>query len=214
MIKTFLLAIFFSLYSLSNQQQGGVFQSLFRLNRFGTQFQPQNSIELLDTISNVLSLFQCSMMCNLNRQCRTFDYDQLSLICRLFEGEVSTGTVLTNSTSLTSRVGAIIYDITIIPQLYSAYDQACDQCTTFGNRYLQCMNNSCQCPQNTYWTGQICANQGYNGSNCSSSMLSCRGDLNLTCSSKTKLCGVYQPIPSIISIFFHYYIVLSIFSLL
>ncbi|CAF4069866.1 unnamed protein product [Adineta steineri] len=127
------------------------------------------------------------MLCNQNRQCRTFDYDRSSLVCRLFESEYSTGTILTNSSSLTSRIGAILYNTTATSQFYSVYNQTCDQCSTGSNRYLQCINNTCQCPLYTYWNGQKCLNQVYKGSNCSSK-LSCRQDLNLTCYTQTNTC--------------------------
>jgi hypothetical protein len=119
------------------------------------------------------------MMSNQNRQCRTFDYDQSSLICRLFEGELSTGTILNNSTFLTSRIGTINYNNIISSQLYSSYNQTCNQCNIGGNRYLEFLNNTCQCPIHTVSNGQMCMNQLYNGSNCSFSTSSCRQDLNL-----------------------------------
>jgi hypothetical protein len=190
MAKLLELIILLSVYLPSNQQQNLAFQSFIQLTPFGTKFQPRNSIELLDTYTNIRSLLQCSMPCNQNRQCRTFDYDQSTLICRLFEGEFSTGTILYNSTSLTSRIGAIIYNTTIIPDLYSSYNRTCNQCSTDENRYLQCINGTCQCPIHTYWNSQICSNQLYNGSNCSSWTLSCRQDLNLTCSTRTNSCVV------------------------
>lgn len=184
----FLLTIFFSVYPSLHQQQS-FFESNFLLTEFGTAFQPRNSIELLGTFSNVPSLLQCAIKCNQNRQCRTLDYDQLSFVCRLFEGEISTETILTNSIPLSLRIAAILYNSTLALQAYLSYSQTCDQCSIDGNRYLQCMNNTCQCPLHTYWNGQMCLNQVYNGSNCSSS-LSCRQDLNLTCSNQTGACGV------------------------
>jgi hypothetical protein len=190
-IKHCLLIISCLVHLSLHQQQNPIFESSIHLTPFGTLFQPQNSIELLGTFSSITSLLRCTMLCNQNRQCRTFDYDQLSLICRLFEGELSTGTILINSTSLTSRIGAVIYNTIIAQQFYSLYNQTCNQCSIDGNRYLQCINNACQCPTHTYWNGQICLNQLYNGSNCSSFLTSsCRQDLNLICSSQTNLCSV------------------------
>ncbi|CAF2102139.1 unnamed protein product [Rotaria magnacalcarata] len=165
------------------------FQSRIRLTAFGTAFQPRNPIEILSSSSKIQSLFRCAMQCNQNRQCRTFDYDYLSLICRLFEGELSTGSILYNDT-LSSRIGAIFYDATI--QSYSSYGQPCQQCGMGVNRYLQCINNTCQCPPNTFWDGQICLNQLYNGSNCNYSLPSCRQDLNLYCSNQTSKCTVLE----------------------
>ncbi|CAF0789528.1 unnamed protein product [Adineta steineri] len=187
MTKVFLLMIYFVIYPLTFQQKYDLFQSSIYLTQFGTRFQPHDPIELLYTSSSVSSLFRCSMLCNQNRQCRTFDYDQSSLVCRLFESEYSTGTILTNSSSFTSRIGAILYNTTATSQFYSVYNQTCDHCSTGSNRYLQCINNTCQCPLNTYWNGQKCLNQVYDGSNCSST-LSCRQDLNLTCYPQTNTC--------------------------
>ena len=147
----------------------------------------RHPIEFLSTISNVESLIQCVMQCNLNRRCRTCDYDESSLVCRLFEGEFSTGTVLNNQTLSSSRVIGILYDTTDTHQSYSAYNETCDQCGMGINRYLQCINNSCQCPPNTYWNGRMCLNQQYNGSACNYPS-DCRQDLNLTCSNQTRTC--------------------------
>ena len=194
----FELAILFSIYLLSNQQQNHIFQSSLYLTPFGTQFQSSNAIELLGILPNIRSILRCTMMCNQNRQCRTFDYDQSSLICRLFEGELSSGTIVYNSIPITSRIGAINYNTAIIPTLYSAYNQTCDQCTVGGNRYLECINNRCQCPINTYWNSQMCANQVFNGSNCSS-VSTCRQDLNLTCYSPTSTCTFIGAIPSMLA---------------
>ena len=166
MMGTHLLLILCFVIPASYQQQSHMFESCIELAAFGTVFQPRNPIELLGISSNVGSILQCAMQCNQNRRCRTFDYDQSSLVCRLFEGEVSTGTVLSNSTLSSSRVGNIRYSTTDTLQSYASYNQTCDQCGIGVNRYLQCINNSCRCPPNTYWNGQICLNQLYNGSSC------------------------------------------------
>ena len=188
MAKHLLLMLFF-IIPASHQQQSQLFESSIQLTAFGTAFQPRNPIELLGTLSNVRSLLQCAMQCNQNRQCRTFDYDGSSLVCRQFEGELSTGTVLNNSTLLSSRIGSIVYNTSDALQLYASYNQTCDRCGVGINRYLQCINNTCQCPSNTYWNGQMCSNHLYNGSNCNYSS-ACRQDLNLTCSSQTNTCIV------------------------
>ena len=129
------------------------------------------------------------MKCNEDRQCRTFDYDQSSRLCRIFEGEFSTGNVITTSSLSSSRIGAIRYNTTDTAQSFLSYNKTCEHCSNGGNRYLQCMNNRCQCPPNTYWNGQMCLNQLYNGSNCSYTMsTTCREDLNLTCWNQTNTC--------------------------
>ncbi len=117
------------------------------------------------------------IVCNQNVQCRTFDYDSYSLMCRLFEGAVETGQVIPSG-SLTSRVGSV----RLQPSFFAAFGQPCAQCTN--TRYLVCpskRNNTCQCPQNTFWNGVQCENQVYEDSNCSNNQW-CRTDLELTCS--------------------------------
>jgi hypothetical protein len=188
MLKHLLLVLFF-IIPVSHQQQSQSFESSIQLTAFGTAFQPRNPIELLGTSSNVRSLLRCAMQCNQNRQCRTFDYDRSSLICHQFEGDISTGTILNSSVSLSSRIGSIRYNTTDALQQYSSYNQTCDQCGIGINRYLQCINNTCQCPTNTYWNGQMCSNQLYTGAKCNSSS-ACRQDLNLTCSTQMNTCIV------------------------
>ncbi|CAF4147778.1 unnamed protein product [Rotaria socialis] len=196
MEKYFLWIIFFYSHLLPSLHSQ-IFQSRIYLTAFGTAFQPRSPIEILSSSSQIQSLFRCAMQCNQNRQCRTFDYNYLPLVCRLFEGELSTGNILYNITS-SSRIGAILYDVTI--QSYSSYGQTCEQCGMGINRYLQCINDTCQCPPDTFWNGQMCLNQLYNGSNCNYSLPSCRQDLNLSCSYQTSKCtaleiGVISTVP-------------------
>lgn len=187
MAKQFLLVLFFVIPA-SYQEQSQFFESSMQMTAFGMKFQPRDPIELLGTFANVRSLLRCAMKCNQNRQCRTFDYDQASLVCRIFEGEISTGSILNNSVSLvSSRIGSIRYNTTDTLEQYSSYNQTCNQCGIGVNRYLQCINNTCQCPPHTYWNGQICLNQVYNGSYCTSSP-ACRQDFNLTCFNQTSTC--------------------------
>ena len=188
MSKHFLVTMTLLIYSSSHQELSATFQSLTDLTPFGTAFQPRQQIELLGTFANIQSLTICLIHCHQNRQCRTFDYDESSRICRLFEGDFSTGTVTANSNLSSSRVGAILYNTAHTAQSYLLYNETCDQCSTNTNRYLQCRNNTCQCPENTYWNGQVCLNQLYNGSNCSHGWSSCREDLNITCSHRTDTC--------------------------
>lgn len=192
MMATYLLLMLFFAAPASHQQKTHMFESSTQLTEFGTAFEPRHPIELLSTICTVPSLVQCAMQCNQNVRCRTCDYDKSSRVCRLFEGEFSTGTLLNNSTLSSSRVISILHDTADAHQSYSAYNETCDQCGVGINRYLQCINNTCQCPPNTYWNGRICLNQKYNGSSCNFSS-ECRQDLNLTCSTQTRTCTVSKP---------------------
>ena len=114
------------------------------------------------------------LACNLNVQCRTFDYDSSSLICRLFEGALNTGYIM--PVPPTSRVGSLEY----FPIFFSAYHQSCSQCSE--NRYLTCSNNTCECPLHSFWNGSECENQRYENASCLNDEW-CRNDpFGLICS--------------------------------
>jgi hypothetical protein len=99
-----------------------------------------------------------SLACNRNIQCRTFDYDSSSRVCRLFEGALETG--YTVSAAPTSRVGSVQY----LSIFFNAFQQPCSQCTE--DRYLTCLNNTCQCPLHSFWNGSQCENQRYENESC------------------------------------------------
>jgi hypothetical protein len=112
--------------------------------------------------------------CNLNIQCRTFDYDSSSLICRLFEGALNTG--YTVPAASTSRIGSLAYT----PVLFTTFNQPCSECLE--SRYLTCSNNTCQCPLHSFWDGNQCENQRYDNASCLNNQW-CRNDLlGLFCS--------------------------------
>ena len=121
--------------------------------------------------------------CNLNVQCRTFDYDSLSGVCRLFEGSINTGSLI--SAVATSRVASVQLD----PKFYASFGQSCSNCMQ--TRYLTCSNATCQCPPHFFWNGGTCQNQGFSGAPCNGSQW-CRTDqyglicsVANTCASKT-----------------------------
>lgn len=112
--------------------------------------------------------------CNLNIQCRTFDYDSYSAACRLFEGSLNTGSLI--SSAPTSRIGSVV----LFSQFYTNFGQPCPECIQ--NRYLACSNTTCQCPPNFFWNGVACENQRYAGLPCNDYNW-CRADqLELVCS--------------------------------
>lgn len=121
-----------------------------------------------------------SLECNLNIQCRTFDFDESTLACRLFEGAFETGSVINNS--LTSRVGFLRY----FPHHYHAYNQSCSMC--LNDRYLICKNQSCTCPMNSFWNGTICENQRYENQSCVNDDWCRFNQLSFKCSSRN-LCS-------------------------
>ncbi|CAF1100912.1 unnamed protein product [Adineta steineri] len=161
----------------------------FSITKPGNQFQPANIIELLAINPNIRTLIRCAILCDRNIQCRTFDYDSISKQCRLFEGSIDTGILL--SVSSASVVGSIKID----ESLYDLYNASSDACVN--NRFLvsDTLNNWCHCPIHTYWNGSICVNQRYDGEVCASDNW-CRTDLNITCVSSICTGNASSPLTS------------------
>jgi hypothetical protein len=173
--------------SLPYHQASNIFESLIHLTPMGNAYEPRYSIELLKLLGNMKSLLHCSMFCNQDPRCRTFDFDQSTKICRLFESDFSTGNLVSNASTLLARVGAMRYDTDRVMQTYASFNKTCNQSDVADNRYLQCSLNRFQCPSLTFWNGQQCMNQLHRGSNCNAST-DCRTDLNLTCSNQNHKC--------------------------
>ncbi|CAF3171388.1 unnamed protein product [Rotaria socialis] len=124
------------------------FQSYIWLSDWGTKFQPSVQSSLLSQ-SNAPSLLRCSSSCNLNRQCRTFDYDSSSLLCRLFDGTLNTSNI--TSSVQTQRIGSV----TIPTSFFNNYGQPCSKCVE--DRYLTCSGfGTCECPIGSCWNGAQC----------------------------------------------------------
>jgi hypothetical protein len=122
-----------------------------------------------------LILFILCVVCNKNIQCRTFDYDSESFVCRLFEGSIETGQVVPSG-SMMSRVSAVH----LVRNLYIGFGEPCIECIQ--SRYLICSSNgTCQCPLNTVWNGSQCINQRYEDANCLDNQW-CRNDISFLCS--------------------------------
>jgi len=155
-----------------------IYESYMSLSSMGMEFQPQNNIQLISQ-TTIQSKIQCAAACNQLSSCRTFDYDLASQRCRLFEGDSTTGSIISSSSS-TSIAGTV----SISPTLYSStYNQSCQACQA--SRYEVCSINTstCQCPMHSYWNGAVCALQLFEYDICPQ-WDSCRSDLNLSCSSE------------------------------
>ncbi|CAF1507059.1 unnamed protein product, partial [Adineta steineri] len=148
-----------------------------------------NIIELLAINPNIRTLIRCAILCDRNIQCRTFDYDSISKQCRLFEGSIDTGILL--SVSSASVVGSIKID----ESLYDLYNASSDACAN--NRFLvsDTLNDWCHCPIHTYWNESICVNQRYDGEVCANDNW-CRTDLNITCVSSICTGNASSPLTS------------------
>ena len=179
--------IYFSLILFSYGRCSRIFESAFKITAFGTVFRPRHPNELLVPLSSSRSLMRCLMQCNQNLQCRTINYDQSSQICQLFEGELSTGTLIINTSLPFARASAVRFNTESVSQSYTSYNQTCDRCTSGENRYVRCWNSTCQCPSKTFWNSKICQNKMHSGSSCLVSA-ACREDLTFTCSDQTRRC--------------------------
>jgi hypothetical protein len=169
-----LLILFLGLCLLCSNTQAD--QSFVTQNGPGMEFVPMNSIALIVTLS-ASSFLSCGMQCNQLISCRTFDFDLSSGQCRIFEGDLTTGSIATNPSKPQSYVGLV----ELTPATYApTHGQPCTACAE--SRYEICDANSstCQCPANTYWDQSICRIQLFAGETCSNAD-ACRADLNMTC---------------------------------
>jgi hypothetical protein len=152
-----------------------MYQSQMTLSSTGLEFNPENSNQLISQ-TTTQSRTLCAMACNQLLSCRTLDYDSVSKRCRLFQGDSSTGSIISSasptSVVATVRISAILYS--------SVHNQPCQACQY--DRYEICSTNTstCQCPTHSYWTGTVCALQLFENATCSR-WNSCRKDFNLTC---------------------------------
>jgi hypothetical protein len=167
------LIFLFFLFAYSIVSPTDLPQSHIIISDVGYYFQPEQSVEWRNDML-IGSLEECIRQCNQDPLCRTFDYNFQPNECRLFEMEPSPGQIVYDR-SVISRTGTI----QLFHELYSAFNQTCDQCVQ--ERYLFCLQDSCQCSLNQYWDGSICRKQKYAGSLCESNT-ECRvADYNLTC---------------------------------
>jgi hypothetical protein len=153
----------------------GIYSSIFTFSSLGQEFQPQFSNQMVSS-TVVRSRLLCSAQCNEHIPCRTFDYDSSSGRCRLWEADLTTGSVIF-STSSSSSVGYVVLSV---PLYVPIHDEPCSACQE--NRYQICSVNTstCQCPPNTFWNDTICLLQLFQNATCTQ-IDACRADLNLIC---------------------------------
>jgi len=160
-----------------------IYQSLVEFDLLGYEFQSRNPVQLLMQTTSRRRLM-CSAACNQQPSCRTIDYDSNSGRCRLFEGDLTTGSIVL-SASTTSIVGSVVLFPSLFTQIHNQPCQACQE-----DRYEICSTNTntCQCRRHTYWNGSICSLQLFDNDSCSQ-IDACRADLNLTCAADS--CGQF-----------------------
>ncbi|CAF1256930.1 unnamed protein product [Adineta ricciae] len=157
-----------------------IWQSQTNVSEVGLEYSALDNQTLLFQYS-AKSLILCTAQCFATASCRIFDFNAQTRRCRLFEGDLSTSGSIIASTSMQSRVGSI----QVSPAQFAARGAPCSSCQ--GNRYLVCINATCQCPPHTYFDDSICKSQKLLGAKCNMSY-ACRTDLNYTCLPR-KQCG-------------------------
>ena len=153
-----------------------IYQSNIEMSSLGKEFQPRDLAQLI-LQTTMASRLRCSAACHQRPLCRALDFDSASRRCRLFEGDLTTGTIVA-SASATSSVGVV----TVLASMFSAsHNQSCSACQE--SRYETCsaVTSRCQCGPHSFWNGSQCSLQQFEGDSCSQ-MDGCREDLNLTCS--------------------------------
>ncbi|CAF1465873.1 unnamed protein product [Adineta ricciae] len=177
------LFLFLVLISIPSNVENSLidWQSSTNLSNVGFRFRPVNYQALILAEVTSKSLFTCVRTCHSTSGCRILDYDDQSKWCRLFEGNIATMGSIENSSSSQMRVGSRKFS----PQQFINRGQSCSFCQ--GSRYLQCLNNTCQCQQNTYFDGTMCQSQKLLGAPCYNAS-ECRQDLNYTCLARQQ-CG-------------------------
>jgi hypothetical protein len=150
-------------------------QSTLQLSAPGFKCQPRHPVQLR-LQKTLRARLMCAASCNQQPACRALDYDSSSRRCRLYEGDLTTGSMVP-SASATSVVGTMVVSPSMFTQSHAQPCQACAD-----SRYEICDTNTstCQCRPHTYWDNSTCAMQLFENDTCSQ-VGSCRSDLNLTC---------------------------------
>jgi hypothetical protein len=152
-------------------------QSVSDMSDAGWEFVPfDSSLPTLLTLTTKKLLY-CSLECNKRIDCRIFDFDSNSGQCRLWDTDLTTGSIITSP----SKPQLVVGTIRLSPSIYANnHNQSCAACAQ--SRYETCdaNSNTCQCPSKTFWNGSICTSQLLRNQICSQAN-SCRSDLNLTC---------------------------------
>ena len=149
-------------------------QSFISLSELGREFFPTDEQAVFILKKNTNSITTCAQICLSVTGCRTLNFDTGTKLCRLYEGDIdATGSIIA-SRSVQSLVGSI----KLTAEDFSNQGRPCSFCED--NRYLTCVNSTCQCQSHTFFNGTICQSQKLTGAGCTND-IHCRNDINLTC---------------------------------
>ena len=152
-----------------------IYKSNLRLSPSGFEFQPRHPVQLLLETTHRNRLM-CIASCNQQAACRALDYDSSSRRCRLFEGDLTTGSIVP-SASATSVVGTVVVSPSMFAQSHA---QPCQACAESRCETCDANTSTCQCRPHSFWNNSTCALQLFENETCPQ-VGSCRSDLNLTC---------------------------------
>lgn len=152
-----------------------IYKSQIVFSPTANEFQPRSSIQLM-SVAVVKRRTLCAAACNEQPSCRTLDYDSASGRCRLFEGDQTTGSII-SSAAPTSIVGTVLISSS---QFVYTHNQSCEACQEDRYQYCSPNDNTCQCRPHTYWNGSVCLLQLFENDTCFQTD-TCRSDLNLIC---------------------------------
>jgi hypothetical protein len=160
--------------------------SVVKLSISAMEYQPLHPVQLTTVFTGISTVLRCSAICNANLACRTLDYDPISGQCRLFNGDLTTGFIISSNSSR-SVVGSVYIDTS---RYTGSYSQQCSACAE--NRYEVCssLTATCECPPTTYWDGSICRCKLFENQTCTQAN-ACQEDLNLTCLPTTNCNGLF-----------------------
>lgn len=152
-------------------------RSVSDISEVGREFVPVDaSLPLLFTFTTEKDLY-CHAECNKRIDCRTFDFDGSSGQCRLWDTDLSTGSILVSPGKPQSVVGTI----RLSSNTYTnTHNRSCDACAESRYEICDANSNTCQCPPKAFWNGSMCLARLLRNQICSQ-VDSCRSDLNLTC---------------------------------
>ena len=174
MTRITLIVIFGYLFMIQRSMQD---KSVSNISGMGWQCVPADDFLPPILICTAKKLLYCSLECNKRIDCRTFDCDEDSRQCRLWDVDTTTGSIGASPSKPRSSVGTIKLSSSIYAD---THNQSCDKC--IHSRYEVCDVNSdtCQCPSKTLWNGSMCLAQLLRNQTCTGAD-ACRSDLNLTC---------------------------------
>lgn len=152
-------------------------RSVSSISEQGREFIPIDSSFPPLLIFTSRKLLYCYLECNKRMDCRTFDFDYNSRQCRLWDVDITTGSIVDSPLKPQSIVGSIQFSSSIYINIHN---KSCDLCVQSRYEICDVNSNTCQCPSKTFWNGLICSAQLLSNQICTQ-IDACRSDLNLTC---------------------------------